>query len=76
MQLTLINGNGRGEDEVAVHATGCRDIAKYRFNNMYTKSYSSQREAFLDYNEEFIYGNDESNAWPLTFKNCCKGLPK
>lgn len=66
-------------DEYSVHAhkTGCRDIArtlrKDPFNeDAGTGEYSTRREAFEDYNEDFLA--EDSGAWDIKFHACC-GLP-
>lgn len=75
MNLTMINGNGNNDDDVAVHAAGCRDIAKYiKTHHMFTEEHATKESAWSSYNADFL--DEEGAAWPLNFKNCCKSLPE
>lgn len=67
-------------DEVQAHSPKCADLTKKNLRNQtaYTLEVASQREAFLDYNEEFIADadGDESNGWPIRFLPCCGDIPE
>lgn len=73
MKLTIVND--LGPTGVQAHKAGCRDLTKHSSLDSYTEEYASKREAFLDYNEDFIEEDDENNAWTIDFAPCCKGLP-
>lgn len=72
-RITFINNNGITE----IHGEKCQDIAKKTrkpfVEVVYTAEFPTVRAAFLDYNADFIEGDDESAAWPL--KNFpCTGI--
>lgn len=72
-RITVINNN----DIVEIHGEGCADIAKkakqFLVEVLYTAEYSTVREVFLDYNEDFIEEGGEENGWPI--KNFpCTGI--
>lgn len=74
MKLTLINGNGGTEPDVAVHKAGCRDVAKAgRGHDHWDEEHDSKHDVWYDYNADFLA--EDSGAWPLTFYPCTKGLP-
>lgn len=75
MDITIINGR---YGEVIAHRTGCRDIAKDALHcETFNETTTSKREAFLDYNADFIgeADGDESNAYPIEWKPCTDDLP-
>lgn len=69
-RITVINNS----DIVELHGEHCQDIAKKAkkpfVEVVYTAEYATVREAFLDYNADFIEGDDESGAWPVTNFPC------
>lgn len=72
-RITFINNN----DIVEIHGEGCSDISKKlrKFNVEFagTGEFATVREAFLDYNEDFIAEGGEENGWPI--KNFpCTGI--
>ena len=72
--LTIVN---EYDGTVSAHKAGCRDLGKARSQrlDMYTDSYSTKREVFLDYNADFLAdGTDEEYCHPIDFKNCCTKL--
>lgn len=74
MKLTIINGNGGNDYDVAVHRAGCRDIAKsIRGHNHWTEEHESKFALWENYNSDFM---EEGGAWPIHFHPCTKGLPE
>lgn len=74
--ITFVNEAKGG---VVAHAAGCADlkfVGKGNHNEIAgTISATSKRDAFLEYNSDFIEGDDESNAWDIDFKNCTRHIP-
>ena len=74
MKLTVINGTFATDHGVAAHRADCKDVAKSILRrDHYTQEYSSKREAWLDYNADFL--DEGSGAWEIHFHACTKGLP-
>lgn len=79
MNITVINT----DSGATVHRTGCRDIARdlkrhglgpYPADH-YVEEATTKREAWLDYNADFIAEGGEENAWPFHWAPCTKDLP-
>lgn len=81
MKLSWLNGSGSNEPDVMVHARGCRDIKRSETRQGITTTgiqdveFDTKREAWLDYNEDFLEEGGPESAWPLTFYPCTNGLP-
>ena len=72
--ITYIN-DARGYD-VEVHKAGCRDIARkcrdqFTFTDAGNADVETTREAWLEYNVEFLDEGGAESAWPLRFLPCC-----
>lgn len=72
--------NSIGKFDVEAHKPGCRDIAKKSDGSMpepWVIEIETQREAFLEYNEDFIAeaDGDESNGWHIEFFPCTGKVP-
>lgn len=74
MKLTIINGNGNSDHDVAVHRADCKDVAKKtRGHDFFTEEHDSKHSAWYEYNADFI--DEGSSAWYLHFHACTNGLP-
>jgi hypothetical protein len=80
MKISLLTMNG-GPTDVEGHRAGCADIAKKvaarKCEQPWTFEPSSMRDAFLEYNSDFILEADgeEDNCWTITWFPCCDELP-
>jgi hypothetical protein len=80
MQISILTMRS-GSTDVEGHRAGCADIAKKvrarKCEEPWTADWSSKREAFLDYNSDFIAEADgaEDNCWVITWLPCCE-LPE
>lgn len=72
--IHFLNGQHSATYDVWVHSAGCADVARSIKSGKYadagTAIVSTKREAHWEYNADFIYDGDESDAWPLTFAPC------
>lgn len=79
MEITIIN-DVRGKADVVAHRAGCthikQDLNKSTTGGVYTQEYASKREAFLDYNADFIYDDDEDDAYAIHWEPCTADLPE
>lgn len=74
IKLTIAQG-----DQVKVHATGCADLSKAptkraAYNGIFEFNQpdgSSERDAWIDYNQDFLAEGGADAAWPLVFLPCC-----
>jgi hypothetical protein len=75
-QVTLINSKKYG---VVGHAAGCahikKDPTKDHEDKPWTLTVQNKREAFLEYNVDFIEVDDESNAWDIHWMSCANHVP-
>lgn len=73
--ITLITMH---DGSVAGHKAGCADIAKAKDlgdGEPWTFSVANKREAFLEYNVDFIAEGGEENAWVIDWRNCANHVP-
>lgn len=65
--------------EVKVHAATCADLKKAptkraAYNGIHTQTFpagTTERDVWIDYNEDFLYEGGADSAWPLVFLPCC-----
>jgi hypothetical protein len=75
MKLVTINGNGGNDYDVSVHRADCADVAKsIKGHDHFFEEFETKLELWLDYNSDFINGDDFSGAWHIHFYPCTKGL--
>lgn len=79
--IAIINTSGPGSKfDVEAHKPGCRDIKKKSDGSMapWILEVETQRDAFLEYNEDFIADadGDESNGYHIEFFPCTGNIPK
>ena len=64
---------------VKVHAADCADLKKVAtireaFNGIHTQTFddgTTERDVWIDFNEDLLYEGGADSAWPLTFMPCC-----
>jgi hypothetical protein len=74
IKLTIAQG-----DEVKVHAAGCADLSKAptkraAYNGIWTQEFddgTTERDVWVDYNQDFLEEGGAEAAWPLVFLPCC-----
>ena len=76
MIIEIIN---KTDGSVRAHAAGCRDIGREttRGEEHWTEEHATKRDAYLEYNADFIYeaDGDESNGYVIDFAPCCNAMP-
>lgn len=75
--VTLANTN---DGTVHGHAAGCADLKrgaayKHHKDEQFTVEVETKRDAFLDYNADFIAEGGEENAWPVEWLPCADHVP-
>ncbi|QGJ92687.1 hypothetical protein QDA04_gp17 [Microbacterium phage Megan] len=68
-----------GQD-IKVHAAGCADLNKAAtkreaHNGIHTQTFpigTTERDVWIDFNEDFLNEGGADAAWPLEFLPCCK----
>ena len=73
-QIQLVN---MIDGSVTGHKAGCADLKKLKRQGHYVidpMEFSSKREAWEDYNEDFL-AEGEDSAWPIDWKPCSDHVP-
>lgn len=77
-EVTIANAaNG----EVHGHKAGCADLKRSKAyalhrDEQFTVEVETKREAWLDYNSDFIAEGGEGNAYPIEWMACAKHVPE
>lgn len=66
-------------DDIKVHAAGCADLSKAptkraAYNGFHSVQFpegTTERDVWIDFNEDFLYEGGADAAWPLVFLPCC-----
>lgn len=75
VELAFANGQ-----DIKVHAAGCADLNKAAtkreaYNGIYTQTFpvgTTERDVWIDFNEDFLAEGGADAAWPMEFLPCCK----